>query len=93
MCIRDRPGFVEYMGKLAQVVGKEKLECINCVTDALTPVSYTHLCGQPFTRAAHEKRFSSQTRRDYTMKLTNVAVVAAALALAVGCLLYTSRCV
>ena len=24
------------MGKLAQAVGKEKLECINCVTDALT---------------------------------------------------------
>ena len=41
-------------------------------------------CGQPFTRAAHEKRFSSQTRRDYTMKLKNVAVVASALALAVG---------
>ena len=32
----QKPGFVEYMGKLAQVVGKEKLECINCVTDALT---------------------------------------------------------
>lgn len=41
-------------------------------------------CGQLFTRAAHEKRFSSQTRRDYTIKLKNVAVVAAALALAVG---------
>ena len=41
-------------------------------------------CGQPFTRAAHKKRFSSRTRRDYTMKLKNVAVVAAALALAVG---------
>lgn len=41
-------------------------------------------CGQPFTRAAHEKRFSSRTRRDYTIKLKNVAVVAAALALAVG---------
>ena len=32
----QKPGFVEYMGKLAQAVGKEKLECINCVTDALT---------------------------------------------------------
>lgn len=41
-------------------------------------------CGQLFTRAAHEKRFSSRTRRDYTKKLKNVAVVAAALALAVG---------
>ena len=41
-------------------------------------------CGQPFTRAAHEKRFSSQTRRDYTMKLKNVAVAVVALALAVG---------
>ena len=32
----QKPGFAEYMGKLAQTVGKEKLECINCVTDALT---------------------------------------------------------
>ena len=32
----QKPGFVEYMGKLAAVVGKEKLACINCVTDALT---------------------------------------------------------
>ena len=32
----QKPGFAEYMGKLAQAVGKEKLECINCVTDALT---------------------------------------------------------
>ena len=32
----NKPGFAEYMGKLAAVVGKEKLACINCVTDALT---------------------------------------------------------
>ena len=32
----QKPGFAEYMGKLAQVVGKEKLACIDCVTDALT---------------------------------------------------------
>ena len=32
----NKPGFAEYMGKLAAVVGKEKLACIDCVTDALT---------------------------------------------------------
>ena len=32
----QKPGFVEYMGKLAEVVGKEKLACIDCVCDALT---------------------------------------------------------
>ena len=32
----NKPGFVEYMGKLAAAVGKEKLACIDCVTDALT---------------------------------------------------------
>ena len=32
----QKPGFVEYMAQLAQSVGKEKLECIHCVTDALT---------------------------------------------------------
>ena len=32
----QKPGFAEYMGKLAKVVGKEKLACINCVCDALT---------------------------------------------------------
>ena len=32
----SKPGFAEYMGKLAAVVGKEKLACIDCVTDALT---------------------------------------------------------
>ena len=31
-----KPGFAEYMGKLAAAVGKEKLACIDCVTDALT---------------------------------------------------------
>ena len=32
----NKPGFAEYMAKLAAVVGKEKLACIDCVTDALT---------------------------------------------------------
>ena len=32
----NKPGFAEYMGKLAAAVGKEKLACINCVTSALT---------------------------------------------------------
>ena len=32
----NKPGFVEYMGKLAASVGKEKLACIHCVMDALT---------------------------------------------------------
>ena len=32
----QKPGFVEYMGKLAQSVGKDKLNCIHCVLDALT---------------------------------------------------------
>ena len=32
----QKPGFAEYMAQLAAVVGKEKLACINCVTDALT---------------------------------------------------------
>ena len=32
----NKPGFAEYMGKLAAAVGKEKLTCINCVTSALT---------------------------------------------------------
>ena len=32
----NKPGFAEYMGKLAAVVGKEKLACIDCVTDALS---------------------------------------------------------
>ena len=32
----QKPGFAEYMGKLAEVVGKEKLACIDCVCDALT---------------------------------------------------------
>ena len=27
-----KPGFAEYMGKLAAAVGKEKLACIDCVT-------------------------------------------------------------
>ena len=31
----NKPGFVEYMGKLAASVGKEKLGCIHCVMDAL----------------------------------------------------------
>ena len=32
----NKPGFAEYMGKLAAAVGKEKLACIDCVTGALT---------------------------------------------------------
>ena len=32
----NKPGFAEYMAKLVAVVGKEKLACIDCVTDALT---------------------------------------------------------
>ena len=31
-----KPGFAEYMDKLAASVGKDKLACIHCVMDALT---------------------------------------------------------
>ena len=32
----NKPGFAEYMDKLAASVGKDKLACIHCVMDALT---------------------------------------------------------